>query len=155
MSLCFSRAVRKGGLITRTGAGLLLALWCAAAAQAQGEAQPREPAAATPGWLSLTGSYRLRYEHMDNTFRIVGPDQDELLVSRLRLHARATGKRFYGGIEIEDARAWLDQDLTPVGTDDANALEPLRVYAGYNDGQRRCPGRPHDDGRGQPALRGA
>lgn len=123
--------MRKGGLITRTGAGLLLALWCAAAAQAQGEAQPREPAAATPGWLSLTGSYRLRYEHMDNTFRIVGPDQDELLVSRLRLHARATGKRFYGGIEIEDARAWLDQDLTPVGTDDANALEPLRVYAGY------------------------
>ena len=84
-----------------------------------------------PDWLSITGSYRLRYEHMDNTFRIVGPEQDELLVSRLRLHARATGERFYGGVEIEDARAWLDQDLTPVGTDDVNVLEPLRVYAGY------------------------
>jgi hypothetical protein len=85
----------------------------------------------TPGWLSITGSYRLRYEHMNNTFRIVGPEQDELLVSRLRLHARATGERFYGGMEIEDSRAWLDQDLTPVGTDDVNVLEPLRVYAGY------------------------
>ncbi|HSM29189.1 MAG TPA: alginate export family protein, partial [Woeseiaceae bacterium] len=82
-------------------------------------------------WLSLAGSYRLRYEHMENTFRVVGPAQDELLVSRLRLHARATGERFYGGIEIEDSRAWLEQDLTPVGTDDVNALEPLRVYAGY------------------------
>lgn len=85
----------------------------------------------SPGWFSLTGSYRLRYEHMDNTFRVVGPEQDELLVSRLRLHARATGERFYGGMEFQDSRAWLDQDLTPVGTDDANVLEPLRVYAGY------------------------
>lgn len=111
--------------------GLLLALSCAAAAQAQGEARSREPAANTPASLSFTGSYRLRYEHMDNTFRVVGPGQDELLVSRLRLHARAAGVRFYGGVEIEDARAWLDRDLTPVGADDVNALEPLQAYAGY------------------------
>lgn len=90
-----------------------------------------DSAVASPDWLSITGSYRLRYEHMDNTFRVIGPERDELLVSRLRLHARATGERFYGGVEIEDSRAWLDQDLTPVGTDDVNVLEPLRVYAGY------------------------
>ena len=68
---------------------------------------------------------------MDNTFRIVGPAQDELLVSRLLVHARATGERYYGGVELQDSRAWLHKDLTPVGTDDVNALEPLQLYAGY------------------------
>jgi hypothetical protein len=90
-----------------------------------------QSALGSPDWLSVSGSYRLRYEYMDNTFRIVGPAQDELLVSRLRLHARANGERFYGGFEFEDARAWLHKDLTPVATDDVNALEPLRLYVGY------------------------
>ena len=98
---------------------------------AQDQAPGLESAPGVPGWLSITGSFRLRYEHMDNTFRIVGPAQDELLVSRLLVHARATGERFYGGFELQDSRAWLDQDLTPVGTDDVNALEPLQLYAGY------------------------
>lgn len=115
----------------RTFVGVLLVTSCAAVAQAQGETQRAEPASATAGWLSFSGSYRLRYEHMDNTFRIVGPDQDEMLVSRLRLHARAAGKRLYGGVEIQDSRAWLHKDLSPVGTDDVNTLEPLQVYAGY------------------------
>ena len=112
-------------------AGVMLLTFCAAFAQAQGESQHAESASEVADWLSFSGSYRLRYEHMNNTFRVVGPEQDELLVSRLRLHVRATGEKFYGGIEIEDSRAWLDQDLTPVGTDDVNALEPLRIYAGY------------------------
>jgi hypothetical protein len=68
---------------------------------------------------------------MENTFRVIGPAQDEILVSRLRLHARASGEQFYGGLEFEDARAWLHEDLTPVGNDDVNALEPLRIYVGY------------------------
>ena len=110
---------------------LPLVILCPALVQAQGDSQGQLSAAEIPERFSITGSYRLRYEHMDNTFRIVGPEQDELLVSRLRLHARVTGERFYGGLEIEDSRAWLDQDLTPVGTDDVNVLEPLRVYAGY------------------------
>lgn len=88
----------------------------------------------TPGWLLIQGSYRVRYEYLENSFRIIGPTNDELLVSRLRLHVRARGERFYGGFELEDARAWLSSDRTPVGTDDINALEPLRVYAGYRTG---------------------
>ncbi len=114
-----------------TGPVFLLVLSSPGIIQAQDAPWRLDAALDGPGWLSVSGSYRLRYEHMDNTFRIIGPDQDELLVSRLRLHARATGERFYGGVEIEDSRAWLDQDLTPVGTDDVNVLEPLRVYAGY------------------------
>ncbi len=110
---------------------MLLALLASAGTRAEEKPWSLGSALGVPEWLSITGSFRLRYEHMENTFRIVGPAQDELLVSRLRLHARATGERFYGGVEIEDARAWLDQDLTPVGIDDVNVLEPLRLYAGY------------------------
>jgi hypothetical protein len=121
----------KRGARTTTNCVLLLALLVSASGHAQEEPGGIESALGTPDWLSITGSFRLRYEHMENTFRIVGPAQDELLVSRLLLHARATGKRFYGGVELQDSRAWLHEDLTPVGTDDVNALEPLQLYAGY------------------------
>lgn len=113
--------------------GLLLAMVWACVAQAQGEVPPREAETESPGRLSISGSLRLRYEFMDHTFRRVGPDQDELLVSRLLVHAQVDGERFYGGLELQDSRAWLDQDLTPVGTDDVNALEPLRAYIGYRN----------------------
>ena len=113
---------------------LLCALLCAGAAQAQGKPAPPEPAAKTPDSLSISGSFRLRYESMGNTYRRAGPGNDEILVSRLLLHARVSGERFYGGFELEDSRAWLDDDLTPLGTDDVNALEPLRAYVGYRNG---------------------
>ena len=111
----------------------LLALLGAGVAQAQGETPPPESAAETPKRFSISGNFRLRYESMQNTYRLVGPDQDELLVSRLLVHAKVDGERFYGGFELQDSRAWLEQDLTPVGTDDVNALEPLRAYIGYRN----------------------
>jgi len=117
--------------ITKTRCLALLALLASAGTQAEDKPWSLESALGVPEWLSITGSFRLRYEHMENTFRIAGPAQDELLVSRLLVHARATGERFYGGVELQDSRAWLQQDLTPVGTDDVNALEPLQLYAGY------------------------
>ncbi len=111
---------------------LLLAALCAAA-HAEGEQQGTESAAEAPDRFSISGSFRVRYESMDNTFRIVGPGQDELLLSRLLVHAQFNGERFYGGFELQDSRAWLEQDLTPVGTDDVNVLEPLRAYVGYRN----------------------
>ena len=121
----------KRGVRTTTSCAFLLALLASASSHAEEKPWRLESAFGAADWLSITGSFRLRYEHMDNTFRIVGPAKDELLVSRLLVHARATGERFYGGFELQDSRAWLDQDLTPVGTDDVNALEPLQLYAGY------------------------
>ena len=99
--------------------------------QAQESGWRLHSAIGSPSWLTVAGSYRLRYEYMDNTFRILDPGQDELLVSRLRLHLRANGERFYAGFELEDSRAWLHSALTPVGTDDVNVLEPLQAYVGY------------------------
>lgn len=115
----------------RTSCALLLLVVGCACAHAQDEQRSLGSALGAPDWLSVTGSFRLRYEYMENTFRVVGPAQDELLVSRLRIHTRANGERFYGGFELQDSRAWLHQDLTPVGTDDVNALEPLQLYVGY------------------------
>jgi len=87
-----------------------------------------------PSWLTIEGSERLRYEYLDNTFRILDPGTDDYLVSRLRLNVRATGRHFYAGVEVQDSRGWLDETLTPVGTDDVNVLEPLQLYAGYRSG---------------------
>ena len=115
----------------KTRRALLLLLLGCTGAHAQDAPWSLGSALDTPDWLSVTGSFRLRYEHMENTFRVVGPSQDELLVSRLRIHTRVSGERFYGGFELQDSRAWLHQDLTPLGTDDVNALEPLQLYVGY------------------------
>jgi hypothetical protein len=111
----------------------LTALCCASVVRAQDAAQQSESAAASRDRLSISGSFRLRYESMDNTFRIVGPGEDELLLTRLLVDVQAKGERFYGGFELQDSRAWLHQDLTPVGTDDVNVLEPLRAYVGYRN----------------------
>jgi hypothetical protein len=117
----------------RSGVLLLLATLCAVVARAEGEPGGPGSAAQTPDRVSVSGSFRLRYESMDNAFRLIGPGQDELLLSRLLLHAQVNGERFYGGFELQDSRAWLHQDLTPVGTDDVNVLEPLRAYIGYRN----------------------
>jgi hypothetical protein len=112
---------------------LLLALLSVGAVQAQGGSPSQKSDAESPDRLSISGSFRLRYESMDNTYRLVGPSQDELLVSRLLVHAKIDGERFYGGFELQDSRAWLEEDLTPLGTDDVNALEPLQAYIGYKN----------------------
>ena len=109
----------------------LLAILCMGVAQAQGGSSSQDSAAEAPERFSISGSFRVRYEAMQNTFRLVGPEEDELFTSRLLVHAKVNGERFYGGFELHDSRAWLDEALTPVGTDDANSLEPLQVYVGY------------------------
>lgn len=112
--------------------GLVAALPCAAGAQ--DDPWRLGAALGTPDWLEVGGSVRVRYEFLDNTFRVVGPGADGYLVSRTRLHVRARGERFYGGFEFQDSRGWLESTLTPVGTDDVNVLEPQELYLGYREG---------------------
>ena len=111
----------------------LMAMLCVGVAHAQSGSSATNSADEAPDRISISGSFRLRYESMGNTYRLVGPSQDELLVSRLLVHARFNGDRLYGGFELLDSRAWLDEALTPVGTDDVNALEPLQAYIGYKN----------------------
>ena len=111
----------------------MLLLLAIIAVQPRAAAEPLrvDDAWGTPEWLSLSGSYRLRYEWLDNTFRPVDPGTDDLIVSRLRFKAEArpgNGLRF--GAELQDSRAWGAGTGTPLGTDDVNAFEPLQLYAG-------------------------
>ena len=61
--------------------GFVLAVLMPAFAQAQDSPWRLQSAFGAPDWLTVGGSYRLRYEYMDNTFRVLDPGQDELLVS--------------------------------------------------------------------------
>jgi hypothetical protein len=81
-------------------------------------------------WLDLAGSYRLRYETLANTFRVVGGASDQLLASRLLVSARVTSQRLFVGFELQDSRAWWHDRHTPIGTDDINVTEPLQAYVG-------------------------
>lgn len=69
-------------------------------------------------------------EHLHNSFRANGPGSDSVLVSKGLLMIAATGRTLFGGLEVQDSRAWLDDRQTPLGTDDVNVTEPLQAYIG-------------------------
>lgn len=83
-----------------------------------------------PDWLHLSGQMRYRVELMDNTFRAVDPGRDQMTTSRILLAAEARGERWFAGAELQDSRAWWNDDRTPLATDDVNAGEFLQAYLG-------------------------
>ncbi|WP_250462148.1 alginate export family protein [Microbulbifer litoralis] len=87
----------------------------------------------TPPETEFYGSYRLRFENLDNPFR-TGNGSDQLLLSRLLAGARAEGEHLFGNLELEDSRAWYGDAGTPLGTDDVNSLELLQTYIGWRGG---------------------
>lgn len=80
---------------------------------------------------SLDGTYRLRYESLGNAYRAGGTGGDQILASQLLASLKANGEHVFGELEIEDARSWLDDAGTPLGTDDVNTLEPLQAWIGW------------------------
>lgn len=83
--------------------------------------------------VQFKGSYRLRFENLDNAFRANADGGDQLWASRLLVSAKANGERWFGEAELQDSRTWLDDRGTPLGADDVNTLEPLQLYAGWSD----------------------
>lgn len=84
-----------------------------------------------PDDLTLSGSYRVRYESLDGTFRSGSGGSDQILVERLLLGAEYDFGSIYIGGELQDSRAQLTDSGSPLGTDDVNAFELLRAYIGY------------------------
>lgn len=82
----------------------------------------------------ISGSYRLRYEYLNNAYAEGKTGNDQLLPSRLLLSAKGEINSLFGEFELQDSRTWLDDDDTPLGTDDVNALEPLQAYIGWHSG---------------------
>lgn len=91
-------------------------------------------AAADTVTFDFDGSVRTRYETLDRPVRRGAAGADRLFVSQILLHGRVIGPSLFGGVELADSRATLDDAGTPLGTDDVNTLELLRAYIGL----RRC-----------------
>jgi len=122
----FAKFCTVGIMATLIGGGLC--------ADAQAAPWRLGQALGAPDWLVLGGSYRMRYEALDNPYRAGATGSDEILVERLLLAAEAHTGDYYFGAELEDSRSQADDAGTPLGTDDVNALELLRAYAGYQAG---------------------
>ena len=90
-----------------------------------------EEAVGAPDWLQLGGSYRLRYEALSSHVRSGVEGSDEILVSRLLLAARVGDDDLYAKVDLQDSRAWLHDEDTPLGTDDVNAAEILQAHVGF------------------------
>src|SRR5690554_6485206 len=96
------------------------------------------PAVAEPAWrlhdalgapaaLTLSGSTRGRYEAIDGQARVGFNDSDELLSFRTLVLAEYRIGRFRLGGELQDSRAYLSDDGTPLTTGEVNALEPIQA----------------------------
>jgi hypothetical protein len=81
------------------------------------------------GW-SVAGELRIRGELLENSYRLVAPASDLIATSRLALALRYRGESLRAVAEIQDSRAWGDESLSPIGTDDVNAAEPIQFWLG-------------------------
>lgn len=90
-----------------------------------------ENAVGAPDWLTLSGSFRARYESLDGQFRPGLSGSDQLVSLRTTLFAEATLDNWRIGGELYDARAYLSDTGGSVGTGEVNALELAQAYVGY------------------------
>jgi hypothetical protein len=90
-----------------------------------------EGAAGAPHWLTLSGSFRTRYETLDGQFRPGLSGSDQLVSLRSTLFAEARLDHFRIGGEILDSRAYGGDAGGAVGTGEVNALELTQAYVGY------------------------
>jgi hypothetical protein len=115
---------------------LLLLLASGSEAVADDPPEPRRPrtwtldeALGLPERLSISGDFRIRYEHVWNQFRAGSPGDDEILPLRTRIRASFRFTNWLAvGAELQDSRAYLADDNTPVGTGLVNAVELLQAH---------------------------
>lgn len=120
MTMRYSRVLAGAALSAATFTGA-----------ARAEPWRLEEALHVPDGLSLSGSYRVRYEYLDGQFRAGAAGSDQILVERLLLGAEYDFGGLYAGAELQDSRAQLEDRGTPLGTDDVDAVELLRGYVGW------------------------
>lgn len=95
-----------------------------------GVAWPRSLPAQDASRWEFDGTLRLRGETLTDSFRLVAPERDHLLLTRLEAGLRYRGEKLQGQLEIQDSRVFNDRPLSPVATDAVNALEPIQAWVG-------------------------
>jgi hypothetical protein len=98
-----------------------------------------DAAAKTPPWLELGGTYRVRYEAISSSLFPRVEESDRLLAKRLLFAVRAGKEKVFAKLELEDSRTQLDDEFTPLGTDDVNTAEFLQAHLGlgFSDALRK------------------
>lgn len=86
-------------------------------------AQPRDGPS-----IRIAAEWRARYETLDGQFRASGSGGDQMLAFRTLLLAEAYTGRVTWGAELQDARSYLDDEGTPLGTSIVNPLDLLQLY---------------------------
>lgn len=86
-----------------------------------------------PGWLTLKGESRARYETLDGQFRAGREGSDQLLLMRALLLAEADTGPVSFGAELQDSRTYLGDDGTPLSGSFTNPLDFLQLYVRFDD----------------------
>lgn len=82
--------------------------------------------------FDISGSYRLRYEHLNNPiFPSSSEDRAQVnrrVSSRLLVKAQANWDVFNATLELADSRVWLDDNDPTLTSSQVNTLEPLQFF---------------------------
>lgn len=87
--------------------------------------------AAADGW-EVSGEARVRYETLEGQFRRGGSGGDQALLFRTLLKAEYDAGAAAFGVELQDSRAYLDDEGTPLGPGVVNPLDILQAYARFD-----------------------
>ena len=115
--------------------GLLVGGGSTASAQAANETPSQAPwrlhdAADLPGWLSLSGSIRPRYETLENQFVAGRTGSDELFSVQSLLKAEIHSGNFAVGAELLDARK-ITGNSGGAAAGEIDTFEPLQAYVAW------------------------
>ncbi|MFQ5659397.1 MAG: alginate export family protein [Gammaproteobacteria bacterium] len=81
-----------------------------------------------PGWVSLSGQHRTRFETLDGQYRGARAGGDQVFVFRTNILTELNFKQLKFAAEVMDSRATLADISTPLTTSVVNPLELLQAY---------------------------
>lgn len=98
-----------------------------------GPVQAEEPwrlkdALALPSWMALEVQHRLRYESIDGQYRAGGEGGDQQLALQTLAHLKLGGPTLKLGLEMLDARVFLDDAASTLDPGMVNSAELLQGY---------------------------
>lgn len=84
--------------------------------------------------VTLSGSFRARYESASAPFRANGVGSDQILLLQTTLKAEAKAENFSGVVEVRDSRQELADAGTSLSSSSINPLDVLQAYATWRKG---------------------
>lgn len=81
-----------------------------------------------PSWVALDVQHRVRYEGIDEQYRAGGQGGDQQLALQTLAHLQLGGPRLKLGLEMLDARAFLDDAGSTLDVGMVNSAELLQAY---------------------------